>query len=561
MARTDDQARELCRRARDDLIRYGIVAAGTAIRLAAGEQASVGDLVMARQNTAEIQAGQQGRTLANRDILKITNTTGQRVKVRRFTGHDPETGRACWSQPFEVPKRYLTTHATLAYAITQHAAQGRTVNTAHVLVDGLGDRQGLYVAMSRGRDANYAYCITDHNRAADVAQGSRPDPELLRAQQLDLERAGLPLDEPGPDDQQPPALDPVTVLAGILTRDGSDLSATETLQQELSRADHLGVLGGIWDDLTRRTQIARFEHALRAALPADLTDQALDDPACTWLWRTLREAETARLDAAQILQQAVAGRTMAGARDVARVLDSRVRHMLDGTQPQPYRPWAERLSSTGSADLDRYLHELAEAMDDRTRRLGEHTAMTQASWACEALGPVPGDSIARLAWEQQASRVAAYRERYGYTHPADPIGPAPANANPEARAAWHAALSALGHTDGVVLRGCTDGELWLHRSAYERETAWAPPHVADDLRLIRIAERDARVNAIRADHEGHATQDDQAAARHQQLARVWCALEAKAATEAQMFAAAPDTRLQWETVTEPTRRAAVVADT
>jgi hypothetical protein len=43
----------------------------------------------------------------------------------------------------------------------------------------------------------------------------------------------------------------------------------------------LGVLGGIWDDLVRREQHARFEHALRGALPADLAQEALDDPACT----------------------------------------------------------------------------------------------------------------------------------------------------------------------------------------------------------------------------------------------------------------------------------------
>ena len=100
-------------------------------------------------------------------------------------------------------------------------------------------------------------------------------------------------------------MDPVSVLAGVLARDGSELSATETLQQELSRADHLGVLGAIWDDLTRRAQAARFEQALRDALPADLAEQALDDPACTWLWRTLREAEAAGLDGSEILRQAV----------------------------------------------------------------------------------------------------------------------------------------------------------------------------------------------------------------------------------------------------------------
>ena len=86
----------------------------------------------------------------------------------------------------------------------------------------------------------------------------------------------------------------MTVLAGVLARDGSELSATETLQRELSRADHLGVLGGIWDDVTRRAQAARFEHALRDALPADLAEQALDDPACTWLWRTPARSRSRR---------------------------------------------------------------------------------------------------------------------------------------------------------------------------------------------------------------------------------------------------------------------------
>ena len=562
MARTGDQARELCRRARDDLIRYGVVSAGPRIRLAQGEQASTGDLVMARRNTRATHVGEHGRGLANRDILQITSTggSGPRAEVRRLTGHDPDTGQARWSQPFQVPKRYLAHHATLAYATTPHAAQGRTVGTAHVLVDGAGDRQGLYVAMSRGREANHAYCVTDHSRAADVRAGSRPAPELDRAQRLGRERAGLPVAQPARDDGQLPAVDPVTVLAGVLARDGSELSATETLRRELSGADHLGVLGGIWDDVTRRAQAARFEHALTGALPADLARQALDDPACTWLWRTLREAEAAGLDGARVLRQAVAARSMAGARDVARVLDSRVRQMLDGVAPQPFRPWTDRVTSTGSADLDRYLRELAEAMDDRARRLGEHTAQAQPAWARQALGPVPEDTVARLDWVQRAGVVAAYRERYGYVHPADPIGPAPAKTSPEARAAWHAALTALGTVDGMDLRGCTDGELWLRRGTYERETAWAPPHVAEELRLLRIAERDAHVNAVRAEHESRAARDDQAAGRHRHLAGIWRALEAKTAAEAGMFAAAQDTRRQWEIVTETTRRTAVAAD-
>ena len=561
LARTEEQARELSRRARDDLIRYGIVSVGPRVRLSGGEQASVGDLVMARRNNNVLQAGHQDRALTNRDILQVAGIAvdGARAQVRRLT-HDPDTGQVRWSQLFQVPKRYLADHANLAYATTVHAAQGRTVDTAHLLVDGLGDRQGLYVAMSRGREANHAYCVTDLSRSADTREGSRPAPELDRALRLARERAGLPPGEFSHDDQQMLVLDPVTVLAGVLARDGSELSATETLQHELSQADHLGVLGGIWDDVTRRAQATRFEHALRGALPTDLASQALEDPACTWLWRSLREAEAAGLDGAHILRRAAASRTMSGARDVARVLDSRVRHMLDGVQPQPSRPWTERVPSTDSAELDRYLRELAEAMDDRVRRLGEHTAATQPLWARRALGPVPSDPVARLEWEQRASLVAAYRERYGYADPAEPIGPAPAKTSPEARAAWHAALNALGRVDGIDLRARTDGELWLRRNTYERETAWAPPYLAKELRLARIAERDAHVNAIRAEHELRAAHDDQSAGRHQQLARIWRALRAKAATEVGIFVAAQETRRQWETATEPTRRIAIAAD-
>ena len=562
MARTEEQARELSRRARDDLIRYGLVADGPGIRLAHGEHASTGDLIMARRNTRTIQAGEDGRDLANRDVLQITRTTtgprGRHAEVRRLTGRDPTTGHPQWSAPFQIPARYLAAHATLAYATTQHAALGRTTSTAHVLVDGLGDRQGLYVAMSRGREANHAYCIT-LPRTTDTRPGSRAAPELDRTNRLTREHAALPAAEPAADEQAP-VLHPVSVLAGVLARDGSELSATETLQRELSNADHLGILGGIWDDITRRAQAARYEQALRDALPADLAQQALDDPACTWLWRTLREAEAAGLDGGQILQQAVASRSMAGARDVARVLDSRIRHMLDGIQPEPPGPWADRVPRTGSADLDRYLRELAEAMDDRTRRLGEHAAATQPTWTHQSLGPVPGDPVARLDWEQRASLVAAYRERYGYAHPEDPIGPEPSKANPEARAAWHAALAALGRVDGIDLRGCTDGDLWLRRSTYERETAWAPPHVTEELRLMRTAERDAHVNAVRADHESHAAKDQQTAERHRQLATVWRALEAKAAKEADIFTAVQDTRCRWEAVTETTRRISIAAD-
>jgi hypothetical protein len=351
------------------------------------------------------------------------------------------------------------------------------------------------------------------------------------------------------------------VLAGILTRDTAQLTATDTLERKLSRADHLAVLGGIWDDLTRRAQHTRYQQALTNALPAGLADPVLADPACTWLWRTLREAETTGLDAEQALRQTINERTLTGARDIARVLDARLRRTLNGTQPQPSAPWTIRVPDTGNADINRYLRGLAEAMDDRTRRLGEHTAQTQPAWALRTLGPAPAAPAERAQWEHRASQIAAYRERYGHDHPADPIGPEPSKNTPEARAAWHTALHALGTVNGIDLRGCTDGELWLRRAAYERETAWAPPNVAEELRLMHIAQRDAHVSAVRAEHDAAAASDPGTAARHQELAATWHALETKAAQEVATFSITQDTRRHWEQVTQTTRAIAIAADT
>jgi len=200
-------------------------------------------------------------------------------------------------------------------------------------------------------------------------------------------------------------------------------------------------------------------------------------------------------------------------------------------------------------------------MDDRTRRLGEHAALTLPLWAGQALGPLPADPAGRLGWEHRAGIIAAYRERYGHDHPADPIGAEPGRTSPEARAAWHGALAALGRTGGIDLRHLSDGALWLRRGTYERETAWAPPHAAADLKLVRTAGRDAHVNALRAEHETRAARRRRAAARHADLARLWRAVAAKAAAEEQLLAAVQDTRRRWELVSESTRRIAIAADT
>src|ERR1017187_9086161 len=123
--------------------------------------------------------------------------------------------------------------------------------------------------------------------------------------------------------------DPAVVLADVLRRDDAVLSATEMLPAELSSA-HLGVLGPIWHDLVRSAQATRFGQALGGALRA----AAAGDPACTWLWRSLRvrprpQGWTVPACSARWWRPA----RWTGARDIARVLDSRVRLMIECAPP------------------------------------------------------------------------------------------------------------------------------------------------------------------------------------------------------------------------------------
>ena len=89
LATTNTQATELARRARDELAVLGLVATDDLAELADGNMAGAGDLIVAREN-ARIEAGEPGRTLANRDVLRIDGWNGagrgRVARVRRVAG-------------------------------------------------------------------------------------------------------------------------------------------------------------------------------------------------------------------------------------------------------------------------------------------------------------------------------------------------------------------------------------------------------------------------------------------------------------------------------------------
>ena len=292
------------------------------------------------------------------------------------------------------------------------------------------------------------------------------------------------------------------MLSAVVDRDGQLASATQDRHRALASADHLAILHAIWTDQTAQAREQRYKDLLAASLPPGYRRQPGHQ--AKWLWRTMRAAELAGLDAGAVLAAAIAERDLAGARDAAAVLDARLRHRLGALVPQPAGPWSAQVPALADPERRAYLAEIAAMMDARKDRIGEHAADHAPPWAVNALGPVPGHPLDRLDWQQRASSIGAWRELSGYGHPADPIGPEPAAAAPDLRAAWHEALAALGPAEGPDVRGLPDGTLLHLRDTYPLETAWAPRYVGDELRQVRAAAWQTRLAALRATADARA---------------------------------------------------------
>jgi len=547
MAYAREDCRELSRIIRDDLIHLGLVDGGRSAPLAAGAWASAGDLIVARENDHRLVTD-LGHTLANGDRFVVDAVTGEGLLVRRILEDEQLAER-----PVLYPAAKLAT-TDLGYAVTGHTGQGGTVARGEAVFRGGEPREWAYVALTRGRERNSARVITQA-RAADPGAGTRADPELARADLLRRERAGLPANA---GQQESDAREPTAVLADCLDREAGEDSATEYLRKSLVRADHLGLLHARWADQVKTADCERYQRTVQEALPEEWRGQL--SPQATWLYRTMNAAELAGLDAAEVTQTAIRSRSLDGTRDVASVLDARMRAMVEPLVPLPLSPWTERVPEITDPARQEYVRRLAEAMDERTERIGEHAVQAQPEWALRALGPVPDEPGERLDWQQRASAIGAYRELYGVEDQADPIGPEPAGSSPEQRAAWHAGFAALTRTDTVDVRTLPEASLWHMRDTYKAETEWAPPHVGRQLRGVRLAAEDARQLAIRSQAEAQAEADPDTAERHSRMAASAEALQPAYRRIEASLAEAMDDRQAWERITAGPRRLAVAAD-
>jgi len=113
--------------------------------------AMVGDIVTTRRNDRRLRTT-TGEPIRNRERWTITDTNQNgEITVTRLDGHGTIT----------LPAGYVRHHVQLAYATTEHGAQGETADRSITLTTTATTGRGLYVGMTRGRDENHALVVTD----------------------------------------------------------------------------------------------------------------------------------------------------------------------------------------------------------------------------------------------------------------------------------------------------------------------------------------------------------------------------------------------------------------
>jgi conjugative relaxase-like TrwC/TraI family protein len=511
LAGTNEDAARLAGLVRERRIEAGQIPGGREITLRDGNPASRGDLVRARLNAVGIDAG--GQPLANRDVLRITGWEGEgparRAVAQRQLGHPGADGRQ-WSDEFTVPAAYLEANAELAYAGNVFVAQGRTVDTAHLVVSEGMTRDLLYVGMTRGREENRAHVVTGPPDPADLTRQQREAfAGAAYERALELNEAGdfegaleaLASDPPEPEGIRERATWESVIAAAMEHDDpaGTAIEAIRAAQEWPVNMRHLYEIGeAYW----QKDVVPQIDDMVRQRIRWDDYQRYLNDPERPAFLQELRRHEIGGRRIEDVLD-AVTATPLDGARSVAAVLHGRA-----GKEPAPARggttTWAERIPEHATE----VIRESFTERDRRQAALGEQLAANPPQWALEAWGTPPAEPGAlRDDWMQRATVVEGYRELAGITDPAAAIGPAPSR-QAGMTEAYAASVRALELADAAAMvKAMGRGELEAPVREYARAEALAPPDVRTEIDRSdharqRSAERGAE--ARRAGNEARA---------------------------------------------------------
>jgi conjugative relaxase-like TrwC/TraI family protein len=347
---------ELNRRARDHRLDH--TPTSSEVRLADGNQASVGDVIITRANDRRLR-------LAATDWVK----NGDRWTIIRIGRRGDLTVRHNRSQrTVRLPNGYVRASTGLGYATTIHSAQGVSADTMHGLLRGRESRQQLYTMLTRGRHANHLYLQV-------VGDG---DPHIVIR----------------PDTISPRT--PTETLQQILARDEAPVSAS-TFLSELN--DPAARLFQAVQRYTDGLHVAAEQLVGRQTVgELDQADRYLRGLTTEPAWPTLRAhllglaAETGEHPLRHMLT-AASGRDLETAGDMAAVLYWRL-PAFTPTDPGPL-PWLPGIPSTlhDHPAWGVYLAKRSQLVADLAAQVQDHACQGDAPPVWAAPGTHPSTAL------------------------------------------------------------------------------------------------------------------------------------------------------------------------
>ncbi|MCS3427591.1 MobF family relaxase [Leucobacter aridicollis] len=461
IAPTNDMVERLNQIARDWRIETGHVDATRETRVQSGV-ASPGDRIVTRQNQRTLRTDHD-RWVKNNDEWTVQNIDPDSGDITAVSGDETVV----------LPGAYCRDHVQLAYATTAHRSQGRTVDTAHAIIDSTASRETFYVAMTRGKYSNRAYVVDDednvlgdnaalgmerdwkdtleavlrkqsapsahqaatdeHERVSSIRQLAAEYQTLIAAQ---LEDRFLPLlTELGlieGEAQESPYLGPV--FANLRRAEQHGFDPQETIDHVLggretdSALQVLAVLhhrlGKFVDDQTELGYFTNEYGPMLHSFGIDLNRK--------YLGQYRSDLKLARTIA--VLDQQGSTPVEAAVRDALEAVDRpdtrnlparlegilRTRHGLTESTPvlaARHRPTGrlvagliDRAPASLDADLQDALNDREQAIQVRAEYLVDQAIANEEPWLAELGEPLPG---AIEEWRRRAVTVACYRELYG----------------------------------------------------------------------------------------------------------------------------------------------------
>lgn len=238
MATTNSSVDALNLLAQQHRIDEGHVNVSSTITLADGAEAGVGDWILTRRNDRRLATGTGRSFVKNGDRWTIQQIHSD-GSIEVVDDHD----RTC-----TLPADYVRQWSSLGYAVTVHRAQGRTVDSAHLLLDTTAiGHDAVYVGLTRGCNSNQVWAITDGHTAPDM-------------------------------------------LRHAAAKDTQATSARELIAQAQAEAGHPAHLVRILADMQRRADAHRYNTTLRREHPA-VWCQIEESPQLHRLHAALHDAE------------------------------------------------------------------------------------------------------------------------------------------------------------------------------------------------------------------------------------------------------------------------------